>query len=155
MRRNIARLAIGLMMTTAGLLAADSSVGTWKWNAAKSKTNSTNPVKSRTDVYEATADGGVKVTRTEQRADGTSYNGSYTFKYDGKEYPAKGLQFDTVSVKRIDANTTTGVVKKTGGKLNQTTQSVYSADGKTKTATTTGTDAEGKSVTATFVYDKQ
>ncbi len=155
MNKNIVTLAIGLLMTGVGLFAADSSVGTWKWNAAKSKTNSTNPVKSRTDVFEATADGGIKVTRTEQRADGTSYNGSYTFKYDGKEYPVKGLQYDTVSAKRVDANTITTVVKKTGGKLSQTTKTVFASDGKSKTATTTGTDTEGKSVTATMVYDKQ
>ncbi len=155
MKRTIATLAIGLMMTSVGLFAADSSLGTWKWNAAKSKTNSTNPVKSRTDVFEATADGGIKVTRTEQRADGTSYNGSYTFKYDGKAYPVKGLQYDTISAKRVDANTTTTVVKKTGGKLNQTSKTVFASDGKTKTTTTTGTDVEGKSISATFVYDKQ
>jgi hypothetical protein len=155
MRKLIARLAIGMAITALGMFAADSSLGTWKWNAAKSKSISANPLKSRTDVYEATADGGIKVTRTELRADGTTYNFNYTFKYDGKEYPVKGAQFDTVSAKRVDTNTTTQEVKKTGGPLRQTTQNVYSRDGKTKTSSIKGTDASGKPVDSTYVYDKQ
>ena len=60
------------------------------------------------DKVEATPDGGVKVTRTGQFTDGTSNEGTYSYKYDGKESSAAatGLPFDKISVKRIDANTT-------------------------------------------------
>jgi hypothetical protein len=155
MKRIVAKLVVGLAITAIGMFGADSSLGTWKMNVAKSKSISTNPVKSRTDVYEATPDGGVKVTRTEVRADGTASNYSYTFKYDGKEYPVKGASYDTVSVKRIDAKTTNREIKKTGGLNHQTTRSVISKDGKTRTDTVKGTGSDGKPVDSTNVYDKQ
>lgn len=148
-------MIIGMAITAIGMFGANSSAGTWKYNAAKSKTTSTNPIKSLTDVREAAPDGGEKVTRTGQLADGTSLNSTYTFKYDGREYAATGGQFDTISVKRIDANTTSFEVRKTGGKYHMTGRSVVSKDGKTRTQTSTGTDAAGKSVTATLVFDKQ
>ncbi len=76
---------IGMAITAIGMFGADSSLGTWKYNAAKSKTTSTNPIKSQTDVREAAPGGGEKVIRTGQLADGTSLNSTYTFKYDGGE----------------------------------------------------------------------
>jgi hypothetical protein len=83
-------------------------------------------------------------------------NYSYTYKYDGKEYPVTGApSFDTISVKRIDANTTSWEVRKTGGKFHGTGRTVISKDGKTLTQTSKGTDAEGKPGTQTLVFDKQ
>src|ERR1019366_8347033 len=105
MRRIVAKLVIGVAITAIGMFAADSSVGTWKFNAAKCKPTGANTLKSRTDVRVATPDGGLKVNRTEQWTTGPSSDSTYTFKYDGKEYPATGGQFDTVSVKRVDAST--------------------------------------------------
>jgi hypothetical protein len=95
MRNVAAKLVIGLAVTAIGMFGADSSIGTWKYNAAKSKSTATNPITTRTDVREATPDGAVKLTRTEQRADGTSMTVTATFKYDGKEYPATGGPYDT------------------------------------------------------------
>jgi hypothetical protein len=141
------------LATTA--MAADTSVGTWKLNAAKSKNTSTNPPKSQTDVREATPDGGIKVTRTGQLVDGTPSNYSFTYKYDGKEYPVTGAPFDTISVKRIKANTWSWDVKKTGGKYNLTGRNVISKDGKTMIQTAKGTDAEGKAVASTIVFERQ
>ena len=152
---NLSMLLIGLAITAAVTFAADSMVGTWKLNAAKSKFTGSFVVKSQTDVREATPDGGVKVTREGQFGDGTAIKGSFTYKYDGKEYPATGLAFDVLSVKRIDPNTTTFEVKKTGGKYHVTGQTVISADGKTMTQTAKGTDAEGKPISSTSVFDKQ
>jgi hypothetical protein len=82
-------------------------------------------------------------------------NYSFTFNYDGKEYPVTGAPFDTVSSKRIDANTTSFETRKTGGKYHSTGRTVISKDGKTLTQTSTGTDADGKAVTQTLVFDKQ
>ena len=155
MQRIVAKLVSGLAFTAIGMFAADSSLGTWKLNAAKSKSTSTNPVKSQTDVREATTDGGVKMTRTSQLADGTALNFSYTCKYDGKECPVTGGQFDAISIKRVDANTMTYEVKKTGGKYHMTGRNVVSKDGMTRTQTSKGTDAAGKPVKSTAVFDKQ
>jgi len=69
--------------------------------------------------------------------------------------PATGGPFDTLAVKRVDANTTSFEVKKTGGKYHVTGRNVISKDGKTLTQTAKGTDADGKPMTATSVFDKQ
>lgn len=154
--RNIgAKLLIGVAITAIGMSGADNTVGTWKLNAAKSKSTSANPIKSQTDVRETTPDGSEKTTRTAQLTDGTPVNYSYAFKFDGKEYPVTGAPFDTIAVKRIDANTTSFELRKKGGKYHMTGRTVISADGKTRTQTFKGTDAEGKPVTQTLVFDRQ
>lgn len=152
---NVSMLLMGLAVSATAAFAADSTVGTWKLNAAKSKFTGSFVVKSQTDVREATPGGGVKVTREGQLGDGTAIKGSFTYNYDGKEYPATGLAFDVLSVKRTDPNTTTFEVKKTGGKYHVTGQTVISSDGKTMTQTAKGTDADGKAISSTSVFDKQ
>jgi hypothetical protein len=152
MRRIAVKLVIGVAITAIGMFAADTLVGTWKLNPAKS---TSTPLKSRTDVRESTPDGGVKVTRTDQMASGASSESTYTYKYDGKEYPVTGGQFDTVAVKRVDASTISWDVKKSDGKYHQTGQFIVSKDGKTLKQPFKGTDAEGKAVKGTLVYDKQ
>ncbi len=97
----------------------------------------------------------MKVTRTEQTATGGRSNSIYSYKYDGKEYPASGGQFDAIAVERVNANTSSLEVKKSGGKYHQTGRIVISKDGKTMTQTFKGTDAEGKPVQGTNVYDEQ
>ena len=157
MQKIVTTLVVGMAITAIGAFAAVSSVATWKFNAAKSKSTSTNPIKSQTDVRETTPDGGVKVTRTGQFTDGTPNAGTYSYNYDGKEssVAATGLPFDKISVKRVDANTTSWEVKKTGGKHHATGQNVISKDGKTLTQTAKGTGAEGKPEESTNVFDKQ
>ena len=85
-----------------------------------------NPIFIAPAVPPLTIDSGVKVTRADQRVDGTSIHYSFTFKYDGKEYPVTGAPFDTISCKRLDANTTTCETKNTGGKLPPRTASIVS-----------------------------
>jgi hypothetical protein len=156
MRNIVAKLVIGVAITSIAMFGADNSIGTWKRNIAKSKSTpqDTNPITSLTTVREA-ADGGVKVTSTGQRKDGTAINANYTAKYDGKEYPVTGAAWDTVSIKQIDANTFTSEQKKTGGKYHTTGRTVISKDGKIMTITTKGTNADGKPSSATLIYEKQ
>jgi hypothetical protein len=156
MRNIVVKLVIGVAITAIGMFGADNSIGTWKRNVAKSKSTPpvTNPIKSLTVVNEA-SDGGVKVTVTGERQDGTPINSSYSIKYDGKEYPVTGAPWDTVSMKQIDANTFTSEVKKTGGKYHATGRTVISKDGKTMTTTTKGTNAEGQPTSGTLIYEKQ
>jgi hypothetical protein len=155
MRGMAVKLFIVMAITTIAAFGADNSVGTWKLNVAKSKSTSTNPIKSQTDVREETPDGGVKITRTGQLADGTPTNYIFTYKYDGKEYPVTGAPFDIISVKRIDANSWNWDVRKSGGKYHVTGRNVISKDGKTMTWTSTGTDAEGKNVSQTLIFERQ
>jgi hypothetical protein len=97
------------------------------------------------------------VTRTGQFKDGTPNEGTYSYKYDGKESSAEGtgLPFDKISVKRKDASTTSWEVKKTGGKYHQTGQNVISKNGKMLTQSFKGTDTDGKPVKGTNVFDRQ
>jgi hypothetical protein len=134
---------------------ADSSIGTWKLNLAESKEISANPLKSRTEVYELVPHGFVKITRTDLRADGTSLNYSYIFKYDGKEYPVTGARFDCISQRRLDANTTTFEVIKTGEKYHGMGRYFVSEDGKTRTQTEKGIGPDGNPFEVTRIYDRQ
>ena len=154
--QNIAvKLVIAATFTTIGIYGADTTVGTWKFNAAKSKTTDINPVKSRTDTREETPDGGTKLTRAEELKDGTSRNYTYTCKYDGKECPVTGAPFDSVSIKRVDAHTTSFESKHSATKFHVTGRVVVSKDGKTLTQTYKGTDAAGKRLNTKYVFDKQ
>src|SRR5271170_3389968 len=131
MRNIVSKLLIGVAITSVGMYGADNLAGTWQYNAAKSKFTGANPVTSQTDVRETTPDGGAKLTRTAQLKDGTAVNYSFNFKYDGKQYPVAGGPYDTVSVKQIDANTTSYVTSKAGGKYHMTGKQVVSKDGRT------------------------
>ena len=153
MRSIRTKLLAGLAITVIGAFAADNTLGTWKLNMAKSKFSPSAPVKSITVTREA-SDDAVKTTMTGERADGTPINGSYTAKYDGKEYSVTGAPYDVISTKQVNANTYTVTQKKTGGKYNQTGRNVVSKDGKTLTATRKGTDADGKMYSATMVFEK-
>ena len=150
-----------LLLTAAAALtlaASDNSIGTWKRNTDKSKyiPMPANPYKSQTMVREA-VNGGVKVTSKGQRADGTAVETNYTLKYDGTPaaVTGTGAQFDTASMKQIDANTFTSEMRKTGGKYHTKGKTVVAKDGKTMTNTSKGTDSEGKPVSFTIVYDRQ
>ena len=156
MRNIVAKLVIGVAITSIAMFGADNSIGTWKRNIEKCKATPpiTNPITSLTIVYEA-VDGGVKQTVTGQRKDGTPINGGFTAKYDGKEYPVTGAPWDTISIKQIDANTFTSETKKTDGKYHMTNRVVISKDGKTMKLTSKGTNADGKPSTGKYIYEKQ
>lgn len=157
MRVRLLHLCVLIAITSLSVIAADNSLGTWKRNTDKSKYNPMppNPFKSQTMVREA-ADGGVKITSKGQRADGTPVETTYTLKYDGKPVSVTGTgsQFDTISMKQIDANTFMSETRKTGGKYHTTGKTVISKDGKTMTNTSKGTDSEGKPLSFTIVYER-
>jgi hypothetical protein len=70
-------------------------------------------------------------------------------------YPVTGNpNWDTVSLKRIDAYTVEFTRKK-AGKVVGTGTSVISKDGKTRTITAEGVNAKGEKTSSTAVYDKQ
>jgi len=157
--RRVLGLALVVFAMTTTLIAqkVDNSFGTWKVNIAASKyTPSPWPVKSLTVVREAVP-GGVKVTNTGERTDGTAINTSYTATYGGT--PAKvtgeGAPYDTVSIQEVDSNTFMYDAKNTNGKYHASGRIVISNEGKTMTMTATGTDADGNAMTLTLVYDKQ
>jgi hypothetical protein len=157
MRKYLYKTVIGFALFAVAVFAADNSLGTWKLNVAKSKYGpAPMPVKNLTSVREA-ADGGVKMTTTGERTEGTAINATYTAKYDGTpaSITGEGAPYDTISIKQVNANTFTDDRKKADGKYHATGRAVISKDGKTLTWTSKGTDAEGKPFSSAFVYDKQ
>ena len=147
--------AVMAMVITA--LGADNTLGSWKYNAAKSKPAAgVSPIEDLTVMREV-SDGGVKVSAKGERTDGSKINTTTTTKYDGKEVEVvgKGLTWDTTAVKQVNATTLTEERSKKGGKYHSTVRTVVSKDGKTMTSTSKGTGADGKPFTAVAVFDKQ
>jgi hypothetical protein len=133
--------------------AANTSLGTWKLNEAKSKLSAGLP-KNLTVVYEAVGDN-IKATVDGVDAQGKPTHNEWTGKFDGKDYPVTGdPSSDARAYKTINDNSLELTVKK-DGKVTITGRIVTSADGKTRTLTASGTDSAGKKVHSTSVYDKQ
>jgi hypothetical protein len=160
MRMNLSRIFTLLMLLLAALAlsvtpaAADQHSGTWKMNAAKSK-YSPGPAAKSVNLKIESDEKGVKIDAEGTDGDGSPTHVEYDAKFDGKDYPVTGLPYgDTVSVKRIDANTIQATIKK-GGQAVMTITSKVSADGKTRTSTFKGKDAQGRAVNNSVVYDKQ
>ena len=140
-----------LFMATAG---ADQLSGTWSMNAEKSMYSPGPPPKSLTVVIESD-ENNYKVDATGTDGDGKPIHVQYSAKFDGKDYPATGIaNADTVSVKRIDANTVETMQKK-DGKVVMTVTTKVSADGKSRTSTWRGKNVEGKDVHNVVVFDKK
>jgi hypothetical protein len=150
----LAALAFATMLAA---VDTDNSLGTWKANiAASTYTPAPWPVKNLTIVREAVL-GGVKVTTSGERTDGTPINTTYSANYDGTPagVTGKGAPYDTVSIKQVDADTFTYEAKSLSGKYSASGRIVISTEGKTMTLTATGTDADGQEMTLALVYDKQ
>jgi hypothetical protein len=149
--------AVAAMTVALGVVgfAADSNIGTWKMNVAKSKYDPGPAPKSATLKIVAWGTDGVTYTSDGIDAEGKATHWEFQAKYDGKFNPFKGNpDADMISYKRIDANTiesTTTLKGKPGG----ATRVVVSADGKTRTLTQTGKNAAGKDIHNVIVFEKQ
>ena len=145
--KTYACMASLLVLLTAGALWVNASpggnqgkdpfAGTWMLDADKS-TFVPGPVpEDRTMTFEE-KDGGIRhVTRTRNLFLGGTDDIEYTAKFDGKDYPITGTGLDTVSLKRVDANT----IERTGkvrGKATETCTMKISPDAKTLTMTVKG-----------------
>jgi hypothetical protein len=156
MKPLLGTLALGaLLAISSTVIAADAPdpvIGTWKLNTAKS-TGTTLP-KSETRMYTASG-GSIVLTWKRVGADGKETSVQTTYKYDGKDYPVTGSpDFDTVSGKRVDANTVDSTQKRMGKVVGTTTRTV-SKDGKTLTLVSKLTNAKGEATNTTLVYDRQ
>lgn len=121
--------------------AAEPRNGTWELNLAKSKFSPGPAPKSGTRVYEIA---GQSIKLVAKGIDA-----------EGKPMPYPGwADIDTVSLKRIDANTIEAT-EKLDGKVALTSKNVISKDGKSMTITIKGTNAKGQTVDNILVYDKR
>jgi hypothetical protein len=149
-------LLFTMLVVSAGLWAKnDPLIGTWKLNLAQSKYSPGRPMRSETLTFAPFGDGGGKVTVDQVDAQGKQIHPEYSANFDAKDYPVTGApDGDAVLLKRIDANTTERIYKKTG-KVTKVVRRVVSKDGKMLTNTATGTNAQGQQVHNVTVFDKQ
>lgn len=156
MRRFVLSAILLLIVLSLAAQTKDPLIGTWLLDQTKSSFDPGPPPDgARTMTFVATDNGFTHTTRTK-----TQNNGAfdivieYTAKYDGKDYkmdPESPL--DTVSLKRIDANT----VERTGkvrGMAAETMTLKVSPDGKTLTVTTQGS-VRGNDYYSVQVFDRQ
>jgi hypothetical protein len=123
-------------------------------NPAKSK-YSPGPAAKNLTLKVESDDKKVKVDSEGIDGEGNPTHVQYDAKFDGKDHPVTGVpNGDTVSVKRIDANTIPTTIKK-GDQVVMTVTAKVSADGKTRTFTFKGKDAQGHTINNVVVSDKQ
>jgi hypothetical protein len=145
-------LIAALLLSVAA--AADQHSGTWKMNPAKSK-YTPGPTPRSVTVKVDCDENGMKLDAEGTNQDGTPTHVEYSAKFDGKDYPITGTYADTVSVKRIGANTIQSTLRKNDGQLMLIVTTTVSRDGKTRTSTFKGTDGQGNDINNIVVYDKQ
>jgi hypothetical protein len=150
----VATILVVAIGAQSGFAQGDTLLGTWVLNLAKSKYTPGPPPKEQTTIFE-TVGQGLKVTTKGTNSAGQPTMTEYTANYDGKDNPVTGNpDWDTVSLKRINANTVE-FTRKRAGKVVQTATSVVSKDGKTRTITSTGVNAQGEKIHNIGVYDKK
>ena len=148
-------LAFGSVFFVGSALAqSDPAAGRWKLNPAKSR-YTPGPAPKSNVITIVTAGDTLKISSHGIDGGGKPTSTNYTATFDGKDNPIKGAPaYDTVSHKRIDANTTEQTRKKEG-KTVQTATRKISADGKTMTVTSLGKTESGKPLNNVAVYEKQ
>lgn len=142
--------AAAVVFALASPAQAQSNMGTWVANIAKSTYSPDPAPKSSTLTISAS---GVTVDLVP--ATGPAQKWTYGGTYDGKPVPVAGNpNADMATRKRLDPNTTETTFTK-GGKVTSVNTAVVAAGGKTMTITAKGTNAQGKPVLNVQVYDKK
>jgi hypothetical protein len=131
----------------------DPVVGTWKLNVEKSRFNPGPGWQSQIRVYENTA-AGISVKWTGVNANGAKMQVSYTYKYDGQDYPMAGSEsYDALNAVRMDALTVKSEEKRDGKTVGIAVRSV-SPDGKVLTITDEGMNKKGLKFSQVLVFDR-
>jgi len=145
-------LLVGFVLAVTAA-ADDRFSGAWKIKLEKSKFSPDAEPKSQIVRIEAD-ENGVKVEAQGANADGSRLHYQYDAKFDGKDYPVTGHSYvNSVSIKRIDANTIESTLKKDGEPMITVTWKV-SEDGQTRTSTIKGKDGKGNNISGVYVYEK-
>lgn len=147
-------VAIAFFATTVVCAAADTTVGTWKLNATKSRYTPAAQARFETITIETVGDN-MKVTLEGTDSAGKKVRAEWTGKYDGKDYPVTGSpDIDSLAYTKTD-DLHYKSTNKRAGKVMGTAEIVYSPDGKNRTVTSNGSNVKGEEIRATAVYDKR
>jgi len=149
-RSFIGIVVASLIVASGTPLLAQSNMGTWVANIAKSTYSPNTPPKSQSLTISATG-----VTVDVVAADGSTQHWVYGGTYDGKPVPITGNpNADMATRKRLSPTTTETTFTK-GGKVTSVNTAVVSADGKTMTITAKGTTAQGQPLLNVQLYEKK
>ena len=132
-----AALVLALLVSVlVGAQTKDPFVGAWQMDGDNSTFVPGPGPTDRTMIFDITDARFHHQTLTPTLFAGTNII-EYTAKFGGKDYEILGSGLDTISLKRVDANT----IERTGkesGKVSESCTLKISADGKTLTVTTKG-----------------
>ena len=144
-------IVVGCLVVSLGSpLLAQSNLGTWAANVAKSTYSPNTPPKSAMLAIAAT---GVTVDVT--AVNGATQHWTYGGTYDGKAVPVTGNPMADMATRKRLSPTTTETTFTKAGKMTSVSTSVVSADGKTMTITQKGTNAQGAAFLNVQLYDKK
>jgi hypothetical protein len=159
MKKFLSSVFLGTLLTIGSAVVAlgsdaDSAVGTWKLNPAKSTFGGVPAYKSQTRTYSRSSED-VTLKMTTVSNEGKETTTQTTYKLNGKDYPSIGnSDFDSLSGMQIDTNTVEFTLKRGGkpvGKIRRT----VSADGKTLTINFVLTNMSGVQTSALTKFDRQ
>jgi hypothetical protein len=147
------------VISTTLLAAGNPFLGTWRLNAAKSKSSPMPLPQSLTVRFEAD---GERIRRTATGIDGEGkpivQGGpkATSLAWDGNDHSVPGPDGTpmTIAVKRV-SDYRNDVTVKRNGKVTATIRSVVSEDGKTMTNTVQGVNEKGEKFRVTEVLEKQ
>ena len=132
----------------------DPVLGTWRLNVERSRFTPGPGWRSQVRTYRATPEG-VSVSWSGVDAGGEAMQVSYTYAYDGRDYPMVGsASYDTLNAVRIDARTVRSEEKRDGVIVGVAVRRV-SPDGRVLTITDEGTNRRGRAFSQIPVFDRQ
>jgi hypothetical protein len=145
----------GLASSTGQAQSADDPVlGIWRLNVERSRFTPGPGWRSQVRTYRATPEG-VSVSWSGVDAGGQTMRVSYTYAYDGRDYPMVGsASYDTLNAVRVDARTVRSEEKRGGVIVGVAVRSV-SPDGRLLTITDEGTNRSGRPFSQVLVFDRQ
>ena len=146
--------ALAVMCFGAGMLRADDAfMGTWRYNAAKSKHTGPAPYRRVVRKHEPVPNG-VKITRDATDTKGKTLHSEVNATFDGKEYPdGSGDKDRNIALTRVDPNTVE-MVTKNNGMIVLKQRFVVSGDGKTLTIHEQGINEMGLPYRNEIVFDR-
>ena len=150
----MALLGMAILAASSQVALAQTNLGTWKLNLAKSNYSPGPAPRSGTFTFQADGQNLRNISEGID-AEGKPTRAVFIHIYDGKPYPTTGaVGYDSSAYTRVDAN----VVKFSrinSGKSVQSGLHVVSSDGKALTVITIGTGPNGREINNVAVYDKQ
>lgn len=131
--------------------------GAWKLNPGKSAyvTDPSPPPGQQTITSVEPWNGGLRYRTDTVTAHGEVRHTEWTARFDGKDYPVKGVStVDSYALRRVDDHTYEVIAKK-DGKITTVSRSVISPDGRSRMVTQSGQHADGKKVSNVLFFEKQ